>query len=146
MRIESYNPADMQVVHSDVTGVDFGTAVKGNHASEVVAIRPVLEMGDVLTALALFLENDAGLDHTQFGKYKSHIATQGIEPGSAYLSDYFTEQNGLSDIMSAWAVSDQGLVLDPSNPEYIWMDAGVGSTEDQFGASTTNFRFIFEYV
>ena len=146
MRIEQYNPTNMSVLQADVTGVDFGSVIKGSHAPNVVSIRPVLDMGDNYTALAMFLEDNAGLDHTQFGRYMSSTAILGITPGSSYLSDYLIEEYGISDISQVWAVSGHGLILDSSNPEYVWLDAGIGSNEVTLGGLSINVRFLFEYT
>ncbi len=145
MRIESYDPSDMSLNSSSVTGVAFGNVVKGNHNTTAVAIRPAID-GDTFTQLALFLENDAGMDHTQIGKFLTSVATQGITPGSDYLSDHFTEVTGISDISQIAQYSDNGLVFNAATPEYAWMDADVGLTETTLGVSSVNFRFVFEYV
>ncbi|MBD3261252.1 MAG: hypothetical protein GF334_06140 [Candidatus Altiarchaeales archaeon] len=145
MKVETYNPSNMQLISGDVSGVDFGTVVRGNHNGTAVVILPKAEGGETLSALALFLENNGGLNHSQFGKYKSSTATQGITPGSNYLSDYFVEARGVSDLTNLSALSDRGLVLTASSPEYIWMDVEVGNSESSLGEESVNFRFIFEY-
>jgi len=146
MRIEQYNPSDMQVIANDITGVDFGEVVKGNHAPNVIAIRPILEIGDTFTSLSVFLEDNGALDHTQFGKFKSTTAIADITAGSDYLSDYFIEEEGISDASQVPGASGDGFILDEGTPEYLWIDAGVGENEVTFGDLSVNFRFIFEYA
>lgn len=145
MKIEAYNPADMQKIADDITGVDFGAVVLGNHNSEAVVIRPVAD-GGTFNQLALFLEDDNGLSHCQFGMYKSATPVAGILPGDPRLSDYFIETMGISDASQIAEYSDQGLVLDAGTPEYVWLDVEAGTGETNLGASTVNLRFVFEYV
>ena len=145
MKIESYNPTDMTMLSADVTGVDFGVTIKGQHSTNVIVVRPVAT-SETLTELALFLEDNDGLDHTQFGKYKSSVATPGITPGSNYLSDYFIPVPGVSDTSMLTTLSDFGLVYTPSSPEYTWVDAEAGVSETEIGSSSVNLRFVFEYI
>jgi len=144
MRIETYNPTDMSVLESDATGIDFGVAIKGQH-SNVVAVRPIKTDETNFVALALFLENNAGLDHTQFGKFKSSSAIQDVTAGSDYLSDYFVQVTGISDTSMISTFSGFGLLYDAVNPEYTWVDAEAGLSETTLGDSNVNFRFVFEY-
>jgi hypothetical protein len=132
----------MALLSSDATGVDFGDAFIGQH-SNVVAIRPVGTIEN-FTSLAMFLEDNDGLGHTLFGKYKNANAIEGITPGSDYLSDFFIPVPGVSDASTIGIYSDFGLVFDPSNPEYAWMDAEAGADET-VGSGSVNFRFVFEY-
>jgi hypothetical protein len=145
MRIETYNPTDMSVLESDATGVDFGVAIKGQH-SNVVAVRPINSSPDTnFLEIALFLENNAGLNHTQFGKFKSSTAIPGITAGSDYLSDYFVQVTGISDTSMISTFSGFGLLYNAANPEYTWIDAEAGLSETTIGDSNVNFRFVFEY-
>jgi hypothetical protein len=144
LKISSYNPSDMTLISADATGIDFGEVIIGQHNAEAVAILPVAD-GITFTALALFLENANGVDHSQFGKFKSSEAVQGILPGSDYLSDSFIPVTGISDASMIGVYSDFGIVYDSTTPEYSWLDVEAGSAEDAIGNSTVNFRFIFEY-
>jgi len=144
LKIERYSPVNMSLVDADATGVDFGDAIKGQHCSNVVAIRPVA-VDITFTALALFLENTNGVNHTEFGKYHSAVATPGITPGSNYLSDAFVPITGISDAAMIGMYSDYGIMFDSTDPEYAWMDAEIGTAENMLGSSTINFRFVFEY-
>jgi hypothetical protein len=144
MIINTYNPEDMSLVESCATGVDFGDVVKTQHSAVSIVLKPELESGDSFSTLALFLENNGGLGSTQFGKYMSADPAIGILPGSDYLSDHFTVQEGISDFINFELTSDMGLVLDTDEPEYIWLDTQVGSAADS-GAAQVNFRFVFEY-
>ncbi len=148
MKVASYNPVTMNQVSSDVTGIDFGTVIKGKHSSKVVSIRPFLDdtvPENTFLKLALFLENNNGLSRTVFGKYKSSSPITGITPGSDYLSDYFIQITGISDISQIDTHSGIGLVFNETAPEYAWLDAQVGLYDSAVGQTNVNFRFIFEY-
>jgi hypothetical protein len=144
LKISSYNPVDMTLLSADATGIDFGEVIIGQHNTEAVAIKPVAD-GITFTALALFLESANGVDHSQFGKYKSSTAVLGITPGSDYLSDSFIPITGISDASLIGVYSDFGIVYDNTTPEYSWLDVEAGSAETAIGSSTVNFRFVFEY-
>ena len=145
MIINTYNPSTMALAESDVTGLDFGDVVKGQHNSEPVVIKPELEFGDSFSQLSLYLEAVNSLTHSQFGKYKNSEAITGLQSGGDYLSDNFVAQPGISDFFDFESTSDAGLILDPDNPEYIWMDVQAGTGESS-GEGSINFRFVFEYV
>jgi len=146
MKVEQYNPSDMQLLDSDVTGVDFGNVVKGNHNDEAIVVKPVADMGMDFQILAMFLEDNAGLDHSQFGKYQNSTGVTGVTPGSNYLSDYFVETPGISDAADIGSVSDNGILFNAGAPEFAWLDVEVGSSETVLGQSSVNYRFVFEYV
>jgi len=146
MRVESYNPETMVMLESDTTSVDFGTVARGHHNSQTVSVRPVASGGETLSRLALFLEDNASLNNTQFGKFMSTTAIAGIEPGDDRLSDFFTPAPGVSDFENYGELSDYGLLMDPDSPEYAWMDAEAALSEVNLGDATVNFRFVFEYV
>jgi len=146
MRIEKYDYETMDLIASDATQVDFGTVARGHHNSQTVAIRPVAGMGETYMQLALFLEDNGGLGHTQFGKYKNAATIPGIEPGDPRLAPFFIQAIGVSDFTNYGILSDYGLPLDATSPEYIWMDAEASMYETNLGPATTNWRFVFEYV
>lgn len=146
MRIESYNPQTMVMLESDTSSVDFGTVARGHHNSTAVSVRPVAGGGETLSRLALFLEDNASLNNTQFGKFKNATKILGIEPGDDYLSDYFIPTPGVSDFENYGELSDYGLPMDPDSPEYVWMDAEASTLESNLGDKTVNFRFVFEYA
>jgi len=145
MKISSYNPTTMDLLLSDTTTVDFGNSVRGTHAPNVVVIKPVAET-ETITTLAMFLEDNADLNHTSFERFSSSTAITGIEPGDPRFSNFFILAAGISDVSQIPEYSDYGLMLTPSDPEYVWMDALVGSNESTYGASAINYRFLFEYV
>jgi len=144
MIINTYDPTNMSLIESDVTGVDFGDVLKSQHCIRPVVLKPVVDFGETLSQLAFYLESNNGLDHSQFGKYKNANAIEGIPAGGDYLSDHFVVQEGISDFLNFENTSDAGIVLNPENPEYIWMDVQAGSAETG-GAAQVNFRFVFEY-
>jgi hypothetical protein len=141
MKISRYNPITMALISDDVTGVDFGNMTLGNFCTSTVVIKPVAETED-LTLLGLYLEDRGGLDHTRFGLYKSHTGTAGILPGDSRLNTYLMEAAGVSDYSQ---FSDYRVSYDVANPEFTWLDAKAGTNETVFGASSLNFRFVFEY-
>lgn len=141
MKISQYNPVDMSLITDDTSGVDFGVAKLGDFCTNAIAIKPVAET-EILTAISLFLEDRANLDHTRFGLFKSATPINGIVPGDTRLNTYLVESPGVSDLVM---FSDNQISLNASSPEYIWLDAKAGITEDTFGASAINYRFVFEY-
>jgi hypothetical protein len=149
MRVETYNPTTMSLVSSDVTGVDFGDIIRGKPSGNAVVIKPVATIESSFVELAMFLENSDGLNHTQFGKFKSDAAITGITPGSDYLSDFFMPITGISDVSMLSVYSDFGLLFNLDGGglpyEYAWMDADADVSETSLGSSTVNFRFVFEY-
>lgn len=146
MLIASYDPVTMDTLSSDVTGVDYGAVIKGYHTANVAVIKPTLGGGESnFLKLALFLENNNGLNHTVFGKFKSLRPITGITPGSNYLSDYFIQVTGISDPSQIDVNSGIGLVFNATTPEYAWLDAQVGRSETATGSTNVNFRFVFEY-
>jgi len=145
MRVERYNPSTMVRLSSDETSVDFGTVTRGQHNSQTVVLKPVAE-AETFTKLALFLESNGGLNHTNFGNFKSADSIPGIEPGDARLSDFFVQASGVSDFAAYAEISDWGVDFDPDTPEYVWLDAEAGTSERNLGGTTINLRFLFEYV
>lgn len=131
----------MSLISDNCTGVDFGAAKFGNFCANAIAIKPVAET-EIFTAISLFLEDRSNLDHTRFGLFKSATPINGIVPGDSRLNTYLLESPGVSDLIM---FSDNQVALTASSPEYIWLDVKVGNTEDTFGDSTVNYRFVFEY-
>jgi hypothetical protein len=141
MKISRYNPITMALISDDVTGVDFGNLTLGNFCTNTIVIKPVAESED-LTLLGLYLEDRAGLEHTRFGLYKSQTSVTGVMPGDNRINTYLIEAPGVSDYTQ---YSDNRVSYDVDNPEYTWLDAKAGTNETVFGASSLNFRFVFEY-
>ena len=141
MRISRYNPVNMSLISGDITRIDFGSIRLGTFCNQTVVIKPVAE-SENLTSIGLYMEDRGNLNHTRFGVYKSHTATQGIAPGDARLNSFFNEAPGVSDYNQ---YTGYRITLDPNDPEYTWLDAKPGMNETTFGASTLNFRFVFEY-
>jgi hypothetical protein len=141
MKISTYNATDMSLISSDATGVNFGDGVLGGFCKNAVVFKAVPET-EILTSLSLYLEDRADLDHTRFGLYKSQTATTGIQPGNSLLNTYLVESPGVSD---QTMFSDNSVDYDTTDPEYTWIDARIGMTETNFGETSVNFRFVFEY-
>lgn len=142
MKVNQYDPHD-QTETLDVSSVDFGTVIKGKHNDEAIVLQPDWE-AETPISLAMFLESDDGLSHSQFGKFKSSSFISDVLPGSSYLSDHFVPITGIqtSDIST---YSDFGLVLNAATPEYVWVDAEAGFSETA-GSASINLRFVFEYT
>jgi len=142
--IQQYNPITMALTQDYVTGIDFGNVIQGNHCSRSVVIKPGPHKGYEFNNLAMILEDDAGLSNSDFGHFISKMPFTNIGPGSTYLSDNFSGLPGVSDYAGFLLTSDAGIILDPEDPEYIWLDINVGSGET-LGQSDINYRFLFEY-
>ena len=138
-RIDRYNPTNMGLAESDISGVNFGGVIRGNHCSAAVVIQPVL--AGTVTQLALFLEDNGGLSNAAFGYLASKQKFSGIQPGGAQMSDHFTVVNDVSDFSSI----DDGVSLDPNDPEYVWLDIAVGAGATLGVETGINYRFVFEY-
>lgn len=144
MKIASYNPTTMNMLLSDTTEVAFGRVIRGNHADSLIVVKAVPETEN-LDMLAMFLENNAGMNHTRFSNFKSPTAITGIEPGDPRLSNFFVQVTGISDLAGVQEYSDWGVVLNASAPEYTWLDVLVGNTETPLNTAGINYRFVFEY-
>jgi hypothetical protein len=137
-RIETFNPIDMSQLLSDTSELSFGGIVRGNFCAQPVVIKPVLS--GTITQLAFFLESTNGYTNSQFSYLASKTAFSNIQAGGPQMSNHFIADPGVSD----FTTSDIGINLDPTDPEYIWLDAkiGLGSI---LGAGTINYRFVFEF-
>jgi len=145
MKITTYNPTTGSPLVDDATGVDFGKTIQGNHTSTPIVIKPVVTTETNFTHLALFLESRGSFTNSLFGKYKNATFIPGIAAGSSALSDNFIQRSGVSDFYAPdAALATDGLVLNPSAPEYVWLDAQVGYIQ-AVGSGTINYRFVFDY-
>lgn len=145
MRIDRYDPTDMSLLASDVTGVDFGNVVRGGYTSSPIAIKPVATVESSVSQLFFFLEDNADLTGSTFRVLKSSVAIPGIGSGSALLTGELTEIPGVSDFTDYSTITGDGVVMTSADPEYLWTDVRIGASET-VGAGTINYRFIFEYV
>jgi hypothetical protein len=141
MKVSQYNPSTMTLITGDVTGLDFGSVRLGSFCANTLVIKPVPETEN-LTAIGLFLEDRAEMNHTRFGAYKSSTATTGINPGDTRLNTYLMEAPGVSDYNM---YSGYRLTLNPEDPEYVWLDTKIGLNETTTGDLTLNYRFVIEY-
>ena len=144
MRIDRYNPTDMSLAASDVTGIDFGNTARGGYPTAPVVIKPVSTI-ETFSKLFFFLEDDASLTGTTFRVLKSSVAIAGIGQGSAYLTGELSKLPGISDFTNYSTITGDGVVLSNDSPEYLWTDVKLG-TADTVGSGTINYRFIFEYA
>ena len=145
MKISSYNPATMDLISDDITGIAFGNVVRGGYASTPVVIKPVATTEGSFTRLALFLEDNDSLTATSFRYLKSATAVAGIGSGSALLSNHFTKVAGISDFTNYSTLSGYGAAMTAATPEYVWLDCKIGTT-DTVGSADINYRFVFEYA
>lgn len=138
-RIDRYNPTNMGLAETNISQVDFGGVIRGNHCSVPVTILPIT--AGTVTQLAMFLENDGGLSNAQFGYLASKTKFSGISAGGSQMSDHFTETNNVSD----FSYISNGVSLDPDDPEYVWLDVQIGSGASIGVNTSINYRFVFEY-
>lgn len=138
-RIDRYNPTNMALAESDISQVDFGGVIRGNHCNVPVVIKPVTT--GTVTQLALFLEDDGGLSNAAFGYLASKQVFCGIPAGGSQISDHFIETNGVSDFSQL----SNGVSLDPDSPEYVWLDVQIGAGSTLGEETGINYRFVFEY-
>lgn len=134
--IYSYDPEDLSFLATG-TSVDFGSFAAGNHSKTVRVIKPI-PSGITLSRINFYLENKGGLENSNFGYFKSNSSILGIEAGSAYLSDNFTEISGVSTIVTG------GLSLNASSPENIWLDLETGPSDIKSG--NINYRFVYDFT
>lgn len=138
-RVDRYNPVNMALAETGISEVDFGGVIRGNHCAEPVVVLPVV--GGTVTQLALFLEESGNQTNAQFGYLASKEKFSGIQAGGAQMSDHFTETPGVSD----FSFLENGVSMDPDDPEYVWLDVEVGLGADIGSSTGVNYRFIFEY-
>lgn len=141
MKVNRYNPVNMNLISEDVTSIDFGNVNKGTFCKEPIVVKLVADE-EIFTDLAFYLENRGGLNHTRFGLYKSSFPVTGILSNDSRINIFLREAPGVSDNIQ---YSDRKVSLDINNPEYIWLNVFVGDTETNVGIQDINYRFVFEY-
>jgi len=137
MKIQVYNPNSLLLEQDDATGIDFGTTFQGSHCEEAIIIKPVATNESSFVQMKMALQNQGGLTKSSFGYYLNENLATGILPGSNLLSDHF-------DLNESPSITGEGVELDASNPEYVWMDVQAGDKETG-SSSSVNFQFSFEY-
>lgn len=138
-RVDRYDPTTMALAESDISSIDFGGVIRGQHCAETVVVKPVT--AGTITQLALFLESAGGLTNAAFGYLASQEQFSGIQPGSSEMSDHFTETPGVSD----FSFLENGVSLDPDSPEFTWLDLQIGVSTTIGENTGINYRFVFEY-
>jgi hypothetical protein len=143
MKIRAYSPKTGNLIAEDITGINFGNILQGEHSSIPVLIRPVLEDEEAYS-LNLYLANNGGFSNTEYGYLVSDQFVPGVESfddvsdgGFIYISDHFQNPSETSDAIEI-AVDDAGV------GEYIWLDVKPGDIE----SGSTNslvYRFLFEF-
>ena len=136
MNIQQYDPATLQLISSNVTGVDFGIAYQGNPSDEIVLIKPVKTIENNFLQLELFLQNDGGLTQSQY-RYLLQDQVTGI-PARSDLTGEFLQ----TDFPSF--SGDGSASFNSMTPEYAWLDVKAGDSEIN-SSSNVEFSFVFEY-
>lgn len=136
LTIYRYNPDDLVFIATGVA-VDYGSFAAGNHSKTVHVVKPI-PSGITLSKINFYLENKGGLENSNFGYFKSNSAILGIQAGSTYLSDNFTEISGVSTTVTG------GLSLTAANPENIWLDLETGASDIKSG--NINYRFVYDFT
>jgi len=144
MRIDRYNTADMSLAATGITNFTYANTVRGSF-SNPVSVRPVKTTETSISQLFFFLEDNAGMNGSVFRALKSSVPTPGIDQGSAQITGYLSPLTGTSDFTNYSIISGDGLTLNGSNPEYIWMDINVGLNETT-GSTSINYRFVYEFI
>lgn len=144
MKIRAYSPKTGNLIAEDITGINFGNILQGEHSSMPVLIRPVLEDEDA-SSLSLYLENNGGFNNTSYGYLVSEEFIPNVksfkgsvEPGYNYISDHFSNPSTVSDSIEI-GISNEGV------GDFIWLDLQPGAAESGITSSLV-YRFLFEYV
>jgi hypothetical protein len=142
MKLNRYNPLNMNLISEDINNINIGDITIGNYNNEAITLKLDPE-AETIEELAFFLENKNNLNHTKIGLYKSQLPISGILPTDNRINTFLIEAPGVSDIMQ---YSDRAVFLNAENPEYLWLNVFVGPGETKIGENTINFRFVFNYV
>jgi len=143
MKIRAYSPKTGNLIAEDITGINFGNILQGEHSSLPVVIRPVLESEEIYS-LSLYLANNGGFSNTNYGylisdefvpEVKSYNGDEVV--GEVYISDHFVNPSQVSDSLEV-GLTGEGV------GDYIWLDVQPGAIE----TGSTNslvYRFLFEF-
>lgn len=143
MKIKVFNPVNGHLVADNPPGISFGQVRSGKHCSSPVLIKPSKTVENNFLEMKLFLQNNGGLNDTNFGYFLSDNFSSGIDH-SNMLSNHFSLASGVSDILYS-AVSGPSIRLSGGQPsDYIWLDIQPGQYETG-STSTINYRFVFDY-
>lgn len=143
MKIRAYSPKTGNILADDISGINFGNVLQGEHTSIPVLIRPVLEEEEA-TSLSLYLANNGGFSSAEYGYFVSDQFVPGVKSyegssdgGYVYISDHFSNPSASSDSIEI-GLNEEGV------GDYIWFDVQPGAIE----SGSTNslvYRFLFEY-
>jgi hypothetical protein len=141
--IQAFNASDMSLLSSDVTesGLDFGAIIRGGHCAYPAVIQPVIT--GAISDLYLFLQSNGGFNNAQFGYLVSPFPYSDVQAGGPQMSDHFVVVSDVSDLPTS-DFSDNGVSLDPTGLDFIWLDAQVGYGS-QLGEGSINYLFAFEF-
>jgi hypothetical protein len=144
MKIDLYNPTNGSRLAEDVRGINFGTVVAGQHSLLPVLIKPEKTVEDSFSAMKLFLQSNGGLNHSNFGHYKSDSFVSGIDH-SNHLTGHFLLATGVTGTTYT-GVSGVDISIASGVPQdYVWLDVQTGGSEIG-STSAINFRFVFDYT
>jgi hypothetical protein len=143
MKIRAYSPKTGNLIAEDISGINFGNILQGEHSSSPVLIRPVLE-DEEADSLNLYLANNGGFSSTEYGYFVSDQFVPNVksyqgtpEEGYVYISDHFNNPSTVSDALEV-NLDGEGV------GDYVWFDVQPGAIE----SGSTNslvYRFLFEY-
>ena len=140
MKISAYSPKTGNLLAEDISGINFGNVLQGEHSSMPVLIRPVLEEEEA-TSLSLYLANNGGFSNTEYGYFVSDQFVPGVKSyegatgvGSVFISDHFNNPSASSDSIEI-GLNEEGV------GDYIWFDVQPGAIESGSTDSLV-YRFL----
>lgn len=143
MKIRAYSPKTGNIIAEDISGINFGNILQGEHSSSPVLIRPVLDEEQAVS-LTLYLANNGGFSNTEYGYFTSDQFVPNVksyngftDEGYTYISDHFQNPSSVSDAIEV-GIDGNGV------GDYLWFDVQPGAIE----SGSTNslvYRFLFEY-
>lgn len=139
MLFELYSNASGDFLNS-VGSLNFGQVIQGHHCSSPILLRAHADIESSVSDMELYLESDGGWNDAEFGYFKASSFIPGIQSGSSFLSNHFSE------VSDATQDSSGGVPIDwtGSYSDYIWLDVEIPS--DQTGNAEVTYRFIYNYT
>lgn len=144
MEIKAYNPKNGDLLANDISGIDFGEIIQGEHSSVPVLIRPIMS-DDNVSNIRLLLASNGGFDDAHYGYLLSDQFTPDVESyngdvkdGVHYISDHFENPStAVSDAIQV-GLDSEGV------GDFIWLDVQPGEADIGRSKNLT-YRFIFDY-
>lgn len=143
MKIKVYNPSNGNLVSDGPPGISFGNTRAGHHCDTPVLLKPFKTTENNFLEMKLFLQNNGGMNGTQFGYFTSDQFSSGINYTNV-LTGHFSLATGVTGLAFT-GVSGVPISLVGGQPaDFIWLDLNPSAYE--IGAtSTINYRFVFDY-